>query len=423
MLRSFGKAKWVVLCFICMFCVMIAGFLVVSAASKQQTSSTANQSSKISSIMAIPQNERILEPTSSNAISSSSTEIFSSAVSSALTISSSSVVSLKISSSKKVSSSSKKSSIKVPASSLISSKSIASSSSKVSSSEPPSSSQTSSVAFSTESFTVSSNYGVITLPRHELICENLAWEIGGGFSNEASKAMAIACYTYIKYGSKSGTPKVLLLSKADAQAAWGKQFDAYWNKIDKAVTDVEGIYATKDNKNPIEAVFYASSAGKTENALDVWGGTKDSYGNSFSYLTSVDSNWDSVLDKKYHTNSSFTSDEVKNLASAKLGITLTGDPSSWFQNIKLDSAGYVATIQLGGTTVKGRDIRETMFSLALRSTAFTVSYANSTFTFATTGYGHGVGLSTYGAEYLSMVKGWDYSKILAYYYTGTTLMS
>jgi stage II sporulation protein D len=397
---------------------MVAGFLMVSAASNQQSASNILLSSKVNTIMSTSQNESLFELTSSYPIYSSSIDIVSSSVSSALSISSSSLVSSKLSSSKYVSSSSKKTSKPSSSSKLVSSK-ILSSSSTV----PQASSQINSGTLPSETFTVSSNYGVISLPRHDLICENIAWELGGNFSNETTKAFAVACYTYIKYSSKLRNANVLLLSKDDAKVKWGKQFDTYWNKIDKAVTEVEGQYSTKDNKNPIEAVFFVSSAGKTETATNVWGGTKDAFGNSNNYLASVDSSWDSVLDKKYHSNFTFSSDIIKNLASTKLGITLTGDPAFWFKDLKLDSAGYVATIQLGGKTVTGRDIREKMFDLTLRSTAFTVSYANETFTFATTGYGHGVGLSTYGAEYLSTVKGWDYSKILAYYYTGTTLMS
>jgi stage II sporulation protein D len=402
---------------------MIAGLLVVTAASTSSNTVTKPPSSKISKVLINSHSAISSAFTSSLIISSSSSETLSSVVSSDRALSSSSKASSRLAVSSKLTVSSKSkasSSLKVASSSAATSKSVASSSLATSSN------QISSGTLSTENFTVKSksNGVTITLPRHDLLCENVAWELGGGFSMETIKAQVIACYTNIKYCSAKGIPDVLLLSKEDAKTKWGNKYDTYWKKIDEAVTAVEGLYITRDTKNPIMAVFHVSCAGKTETATNVWGGTKDNFGNTLSYLSSVDSSWDykCKLATNYKLEVNFTSDEIKKLAlESEFKISLSGDPSVWFKIISLDSAGYVAQIQIGNATVTGRDVREKM--LSLRSAAFTVGYKSGNFTFTTTGYGHGVGLSLYGAEYLSTVEGWNYSKILAYYYKGTTLKS
>ena len=63
------------------------------------------------------------------------------------------------------------------------------------------------------------------------------------------------------------------------------------------------------------------------------------------------------------------------------------------------------------------EIRE---ALSLRSACFTVKFAEDTFTFTVKGFGHGVGLSQYGADYMAR-QGADYKEILTHYYTGVTI--
>ena len=59
-------------------------------------------------------------------------------------------------------------------------------------------------------------------------------------------------------------------------------------------------------------------------------------------------------------------------------------------------------------------------ALGLRSTCFTVVWQSGTFSFTTRGYGHGVGMSQWGAKALAE-QGADYRAILAHYYPGTEL--
>ena len=113
-----------------------------------------------------------------------------------------------------------------------------------------------------------------------------------------------------------------------------------------------------------------------------------------------------------------------------MGITLSGDPSKWFQITAYNSSGvYVGALNVGGqsTYKSGNKTKaitgSTMRSmLGLRSTAFDIEYdaASDTFTFHVYGYGHGVGLSQRGANYYAKA-GYNYQWILAHYYPGTTL--
>jgi len=161
---------------------------------------------------------------------------------------------------------------------------------------------------------------------------------------------------------------------------------------------------------PIEAVFHSSSAGRTLAAVEVWGG-------SAPYLTGVDSpEGDEVPD--YHTCVTLTPEEFKTTFLANHSdANLAGNPAQWFGTVTHSSNGGVERIEVGGVSVSGVELRA-MFSL--RSAAFTVAADNTAVTFSVTGYGHGVGMSQYGANALAK-DGKDYMDILTWYYSGVTV--
>ena len=76
-------------------------------------------------------------------------------------------------------------------------------------------------------------------------------------------------------------------------------------------------------------------------------------------------------------------------------------------------------MDVGGTLIPGTEMR-TLFEL--RSTAFTLDYTDAGFLFTVTGYGHGVGMSQYGANVFAQ-SGESYADILAHYYPGTELVT
>ena len=102
---------------------------------------------------------------------------------------------------------------------------------------------------------------------------------------------------------------------------------------------------------------------------------------------------------------------------ARPDADFTGDESEWIGEITHDESGRVASAVLGGEKLSGTELRS-LFSL--RSTAFTLEYTGSSFLFTVTGFGHGVGMSQWGAKALAE-QGADYRAILAHYYPGTEL--
>ena len=97
----------------------------------------------------------------------------------------------------------------------------------------------------------------------------------------------------------------------------------------------------------------------------------------------------------------------------------SGPEEDWIGPAERDASGRVVSQELGGVAIPGKELRA-LFSL--RSTAFSLSYEEGVFLFTVTGFGHGVGMSQYGANVLAG-EGADYREILAHYYPGTELVT
>lgn len=252
----------------------------------------------------------------------------------------------------------------------------------------------------------------------------VAAEISPNFPEEALKAQAVAARTYAAYKQAAGRPAehedadvcddyhhcaAYIDLAAEASGRWGSEADTYENAILQAVEATRGQIVLYEEQ-PIIAVFCAAASEKTESSADVWG-------SEVPYLTNVDSPGGEEC-PKYKGEVTFTLQEFRDtIAKAFPSADLTGAPETWFKASVRSAAGGIKTVKLGGVQVTGVDLRET---LGLNSTNFTISVEDDSITFQTTGYGHGVGLSQYGAKYMAE-QGSSYEEILAHYYTGTTL--
>ena len=249
-------------------------------------------------------------------------------------------------------------------------------------------------------------------------------EMPASFAAEALKAQAVAARTYTLYrmenGGAANHPEAdacddvncckAYLSAEEAAANWGDQAAAYEEKIDQAVAETDGECVLYDGW-PILAAFHSSSAGATQDAADVWT-------SSLPYLQSVASPENEDTVPNYHSTVSLSASDLKaKLQAALPEASLTGDPSTWFTNIQQEPNGTVTSLTVGGVAVKGSRLRTI---LGLRSACFTISFDGDTVAFSVTGYGHGVGMSQYGANVLA-ADGMDYREILEWYYTGTTV--
>lgn len=239
-----------------------------------------------------------------------------------------------------------------------------------------------------------------------VLAEMPAW-----FETEALKAQAVAARTYAwkahLSGGKHGDGSVCTdytccqayLSPEDYLKRGGTEEDM--EKIRQAVLATSGMVLTYEGK-PIEAVFFSCSGGRTEDALAVWG-------TDYPYLRSVDSPGEEEA-PVYTDTKTFSAEEFQEA----LGTALSGEPETWLGQVSYTSGGGVDTMELGGKTYKGTELRA---ALGLRSTAFTLSIQGDTITIETHGWGHRVGMSQYGADAMA-AAGSSFREILEHYYTG-----
>lgn len=262
---------------------------------------------------------------------------------------------------------------------------------------------------------------VETVSARDYVIGAVASEMPASFSVEALKAQAVAAHTYALRRKLDAASKDAdfeadpsnykgYMTEELARVWFGDNFDVYWSRIAGACDEVLGKVLVYQEE-PIIAAYHSMSAGLTESAETVWH-------TGVPYLVPVESAGD-MLARNFEVETDVTADEVKGLLVAKFpDIKLPSDKTKWF-NIKTRSeSGTITELVAGDVTMTGQDARE-MFTL--RSANFTVGYANGKFTFTTLGYGHGVGLSQYGADYMAR-QGATYDEILAHYYSDAALV-
>ena len=267
---------------------------------------------------------------------------------------------------------------------------------------------------------------VVTLTAREFLIRTLAAEMSPSYHSEALKAQAVAAYTY--YGRRRAAQETKpdqALKGAHFVTAntnfpgeytndklkerWGSRYDLYYTKLCEAVDSVLGRAMTYDGEY-IDACYFSNSNGCTESAQTVWGA-------DIPYLQAVASPGDRLA-PDYRSTLTLTAEEVRTALSADTTVSLPEDPAGWFGEPVLSEAGTVVSIPVGGTALAGTKVRQL---LGLRSSTFVVTYADGSFTFTVSGYGHGVGMSQYGADYLAR-QGYSWEEILQYYYTAITIV-
>ena len=269
---------------------------------------------------------------------------------------------------------------------------------------------------------------VYTYSERDFVLYTVASEMPASYQSEALKAQAVASYTYYSYRREQNAanpdpalqgadfsgnmPQTFpaIYSPEGLRERWGDKFATYYQKLAAAVDEVIGRRLLYDGRL-IFAAYHAINSGTTETAEVVWG--KD-----YPYLQSVPSPGDK-LSPDYQSNAAFTAEEFSaKLTAAVAGLTLEGDAAAWMAGEPACSpAGTVTALTVGGQTLTGRQIRE---ALGLRSACFTAAFADGTFTFSVQGYGHGSGMSQYGADYMAR-QGFKWDEILSHYYTGVTI--
>ena len=262
---------------------------------------------------------------------------------------------------------------------------------------------------------------VLELSRQEYVLGAVAAEMPVSWPDEALKAQAVAAHSYALYCRDHTTLQSGAWLTADParrqgcltepvlRSYWGTAYDENYARLSALVDEVLDDLLTYEN-SPACTSYFAISNGRTEASENIWG-------SALPYLVSVDSSTDLAADN-YEYTVTFSAAQVQ---QALAGLGLTADlaaPESWFGPAELTAAGYAKALPVCGQTVSGTALRRV---LGLRSTCFTVQYQSGNFSFTTRGYGHGVGLSQWGAKAMAE-QGTGYADILAHYYPGTQLL-
>ena len=251
----------------------------------------------------------------------------------------------------------------------------------------------------------------------------VAAEMPAAFEPEALCAQAAALRTYVLHHILIAPPAnhtdadvcsdfgccAAYCNEAALREKWGAAFEENIAKIEAAVRQTDGIYITYESA-PILAVFHSSSYRATTPAEKVWS-------TPVPYLVGVPSpETEKEVESLKSTVTVTISDFKSTVQSVYPDAVLGDDARAWITSTQLDASGRVDTIVIGGITMTGAQLRALFM---LRSTAISVTIGDD-FVFETMGYGHGVGMSQYGANIMAK-NGIVWRDIIKAYYTGVTL--
>lgn len=261
----------------------------------------------------------------------------------------------------------------------------------------------------------------LSMDMDEYLLGVLAAEMPASFPEEALKAQAVAARSFAMYcadAAKHGDAQVCTdfaccqawQDDAQLREKWGADYEFYKSRLQSAVSETDGEYMGYGGQ-AIFAAFHSSSAGRTAACSELW--------SELPYLKSVSSPESSETVPNYISTVEFSAIDFRDtLLHSAPYADFTGDESTWLGECRRSESGRVESIVIGGVEFGGAELRS-LFSL--RSAAFELSYSEGRFLFTVTGYGHGIGMSQYGAKVLAE-EGSDYAAILAHYYQGAELV-
>ncbi|PSN10651.1 sporulation protein [filamentous cyanobacterium CCT1] len=228
-------------------------------------------------------------------------------------------------------------------------------------------------------------------------------EMPASWHQEALKAQAVAARSYALYRRDRTQNDLFDVGGTTAHQVY-QGLAAETPSIQAAVSATQGQVLTYQGR-VIEAVFHSASGGHTENSEDIWQ-------RAAPYLRGVaDYDQDAPV---FQWSETFSTQQIEQR------ITGIGR----LQSVATERAtprGRIVSIRLQGTqgsrTLTGTELRQ---ALGLRSTLCSLTLSGDTLRVDGRGYGHGLGMSQWGARGLA-TRGYNYQQILAYYYQGTAL--
>lgn len=248
---------------------------------------------------------------------------------------------------------------------------------------------------------------IISIPFEDYIIGVLAGEMPAKFELEALKAQAVAARSYVLKKMKNNDKDYDVLDTVMNQVyldnnklreKWNNKYDEYYNKISQAVNETKGEYLVYKDEI-VEAFFFSTSTGKTENVEEV-------FSESLPYLRSVDSSWDSEVSPVFNETNTIPLNDFYSKLELEYNNNLD------IAILETTSTGRIKKIKINGKEFTGTDISK---KLNLRSNYFEIKKLNDNVLITTKGYGHGVGMSQYGAQAMAL-KNYKYDEILKHYY-------
>lgn len=254
--------------------------------------------------------------------------------------------------------------------------------------------------------------------RSYLICVT-AGEMPAAYEIEALKAQALAAATLVRRLVKEGNiaegsdnasvtadaaVNQAYMSEDEMKKRWGGDYEKWHSRLEEAVDAVIN-YEIEYNGEPILAAFHAISSGVTEDAENVWG-------KSIPYLRSVESAGDKLA-PSYASSVTLDDSEIKKV----LGIESDRPVRELIKNARYTSAGTLTRVSVGDKEFTGEQLRK---AFSLRSSSIRFGFSDGKTTLSVTGYGHGIGLSQYGADYYAR-QGCSWREIIAHYYPDTQI--
>ena len=267
---------------------------------------------------------------------------------------------------------------------------------------------------------------ILEVPVRDYVIGAVCAEMPASFGEEALKAQAVAAHTYAERQRirerENPSPELMeadfsndtekyqgYCPKSRIKEVYGDHFEENYKKISAAADEVLPYIITYENA-PIIAAFHSMSPGFTESAENAWGTPVD-------YLVEVDSRTDMTA-PKFREDKRYKAAELKAALEAAFdGVSLGDDVSQWLKILTISDSGTVLKASIEGHTVTGGQVRS---ALDLRSAAFDVRYEPDEIVITTKGYGHGVGMSQYGADAMA-AEGSSWREIISHYYPGCSI--
>ena len=256
---------------------------------------------------------------------------------------------------------------------------------------------------------------IINVPLEEYVVGVVSGEMPASFEMEALKAQSVASRTYVlkkivnnkdnDYDVVDTVSNQVYLDDSELKNKWGDKYMEYISKIKRAVKETYMQYL-EYNGEIIDAFYFSTSNGYTEDSGVI-------FQKSLPYLQSVESNWDKNVAKAFYTSVDMSLQEFYERLDLEYSSSLE------VRVLEKSKSNRIIKLEINGNKFRGQDVYK---KLGLRSYDFELVLVGNNVEIKTKGYGHGVGMSQYGAH--GMAKdGYNYKDILEHYYVGTNLVS